>query len=186
MKTNQILFRTAIALALTNFGAAQESLTAEIESIDLNKLKTPQLGDQKPVPRPQEWLETEIQFVLSGKASNDIAKAVQIEFFVVLSNGVTLHRVVGYENIALNKPTHASVYISPASRRALRIGSNPRVTVTGVAIEIKNPNGDLIGNDSTNGLQPTDNRNSSVLRKKSETPFAPLWWDRYAEETVQG
>ncbi|MFT5468798.1 MAG: hypothetical protein ACI8UO_003910 [Verrucomicrobiales bacterium] len=190
MKTEAKIFSALAFFILTLSAEAQ--LSAEIDRVKIEKLKTPRFGlaeELKRPTKPENWSEIEVEFVLSGTAENEIAPQIAVDFYVVLSDGSVLYRQVVYENLLLREETFASVFISPDGLRALRIGENPGISIIGAGAEISDSTGEILATESSAGdlvspAKANPKRIAGVLRKKSQTPFASLWWDRYAEEKL--
>ena len=181
-------------LALAFLPAALHAqFSARVESVELNKVETPafenvlsDLPDRS--AKLGVWREALCEFVLTGVVENDIVPKVIVDFHVFLSDGRVLEQRVRYENVEIKEKWLAAVYISPARLKALQIDENPGVKILRTEIVIRDTQGRELDGRSTNGVRSLNYPPSQIvsgLRQKSQTPFAPLWWDRFAEESLK-
>jgi hypothetical protein len=98
---------------------------------------------------------------------------------------------IEHVNIPLDEKVYCSVYLSPASIRRLT-GSDRagKGAVKAVGFEIL-VDGQVAAFDSSSGGKWWSDPKAAAkfadsdvvpLLSKAETPFAQMWWDRYAEE----
>lgn len=180
MKTPIISSLAILALGLHSF--AQAPVTAA--SIKLGKVmpavvKSPEFqlssGPQKR-SKPADWLEMEIDF----ETKVDIE---ELTFkFTVLFEKKLLDGEVTYVNIAKDKNHYAVMYISPKGIEKLT-GGKP---LTGASIENVwvdvNVQGQSLDKASfKTGTVPNAAKLTGLLLNKNQTPFAPLFYDRYEE-----
>lgn len=186
--------KLGILLALAFLpGALSAQFSARIESLELNEVETPVfesvLSDTPDrSAKPGVWREALCEFILTGVVENDIAPKVIVDFHVFLSDGRVLEQRVRYENVPLKEKWFAAVYLSPARLKALGIGENPGIKILRTEVVIRDVKARELDGKSTNGVRSLNypaNKIVSGLRRKSQTPFAPLWWDRFAEESLK-
>ena len=151
---------------------------------------------------PKDWLEIEVKLnvLLSPEPRSKTCEKLTIKWYVAVKNPekpnsiLLLTKEIEHVNVPLAQDIFCSVYLSPSSIKRLtgsdRQGKN---AVEAVGYEVLY-NGVKVA-EETNKLKPgwwstpSDkiSRNDSVpLLKKSETPFANMWWDRFAELATDG
>jgi hypothetical protein len=154
-------------------------------------------GTQKKY-KPRNWLEIETTLnvqILPEPASKTCDK-LTIKWYVAVKNPdkfgtfLLLSRQIDYLNVPLNDNTvYFSVYLSPNSLR--RITGNDRggkaaVEFVGYEVLIDGVKKAEMTNKGKAGWwnAPSDKiaqSNVIPLLTKAETPFANMWWDRYAD-----
>lgn len=197
MKTQRI-FKTLIlcaSLALTHNALAQASkVTAEKPTFE--DLPSPEFsgGKQKPF-KPKDWLEVEakINVQLKPEPPSKTAPEVTVKWYIAVKNPeksgtyFLLSKTITHINVPLDEDIYSSVYLSPAS--IMRLTGSPKggknaVEYVGFEVLV---NGEVKASDTNKGdvgwwkspkLSATD---TVPLLAKYETPFAVMWWDRYAE-----
>jgi hypothetical protein len=89
---------------------------------------------------------------------------------------------VSYVNITKGKEHFAVMYISPKSIEKL-LGGKPLTgaAVENVWVEVSRQGQVLAREAKDKGAQPNVPRLTGMLANKSQTPFAPLFYDRYNE-----
>lgn len=166
---------------------------------DLPSPEFPGGNKQKPF-KPKDWLEVEAKFKVEMRPEpkSKTAPEVTVKWYVAVKNPdkpgtfLLLTRTITHINVPLNEDIYTSMYLSPAS--VTRLTGSPRGgknSVELVGYEIV-ANGDekykaSESNKDKAGWWNTQNEKISAdssipLLTKSETPFAAMWWDRYAEE----
>ena len=146
---------------------------------------------------PNEWLgvEAKIKVQLSPEPKSKTLGSMVVKWFVAVKNPeksgtfLLLTKTVNHVNIPLNEDVYTSVYLSPNSIRLLtgsaRGGKNA-VEYVGYEVIVDGVTKEASTNKGKVGWWKTESpkivaSDSVPLLAKSETPFAPFWWDRYAE-----
>ncbi|MEM8953140.1 MAG: Amuc_1102 family pilus-like protein [Verrucomicrobiota bacterium] len=179
----------ALAHVVVSDASAQDQVKVEVEDIAIEIIETPEYetSESKKLPRKQEWVEVEVIFKPEGRTESGIVENLEFSYYVMLGDEKTmLYEKINHVNMLLDETTASVVYIAPSTILGLfgREASASQA-VAGVAVEIRH-NGALVGGDAT--LSPesrwwqSKTQTPGKLKKKSDTPFAPLWWDRYADE----
>ncbi len=145
------------------------------------------------VPKP--WLEIETKLKISMATKSAVVERMTVKWYVAVKNPeksgtyLLLTKDVEHVNILLDEDIYVSIYLSPVSIKRLtgsdRAGKNS-VEMVGYEVLI---NGEKVWHETSKGSagwwnQPSPRiaRSETVpLLNKSETPFAAMWWDRYAE-----
>lgn len=165
-------------------------------------LESPQFsgGKQKGF-RPKSWLEieTKLRVDMKPEPKSKTCDKLTVKWFVGVKNTekasslLLFTKDVEYVNVPLGEDMWFSVYLSPSSIKRLtgfdRAAKNA-VEAVGYEVYI---NGEKVAEETTKwkaGWWNADPAKSSVqisrsdvvpLLIKAQTPFAAMWWDRYAE-----
>ncbi|MEM7144960.1 MAG: Amuc_1102 family pilus-like protein [Verrucomicrobiota bacterium] len=177
-----------VAMFARSEAMAQDQVKVEVEDISIEIVETPEYStsESKKLPKKQEWVEIEVIFQPEGRTESGIVENLEFSYYVMLGDEKTmLYEKINHVNMLLDEATASVVYIAPSTILGLfgREASASKA-VAAVAVEIRH-NGALVGGDAT--LEPssrwwqTKTQTPGKLKKKSDTPFAPLWWDRYAD-----
>ena len=126
------------------------------------------------------WLEVEVEFAAAPEFTDELT----LKYYIAL-NGKLLTGEVTHVNILAGKELHSVMYISP---RALAhfMGKRPLTTnsVENIAVQILQQ-GAVKDELSLTRARPqwfaAVPQVSGFLLNKNETPFAPLYWDRYEQ-----
>jgi len=200
MKIQRILksFVVCAAVAVSPCAMGQASKVQADKPVfdDLPSPEFPGGNKQKPF-KPKDWLEVETKFKveMSPEPKSKTAEEVVVKWYVAVKNPeksgyfFLLSKTVTHINVPLNEDVYSSIYLSPAS--VTRLTGSPRngknaVEFVGYEILV---NGEVKASDTNKGsagwwksssekLSATD---SVPLLSKDETPFAAMWWDRYAD-----
>ena len=176
------------------FGAAK--VTAEKPKFD--SLLSPEFGGTKNKPfKPKEWLEveTKIKILMLPEPKSKTCDRITVKWYVAVKNPdkpgtfLKLTKEVEHVNIPLNEDVYCSVYLSPASIMRLTGGDRAsKAAVKYVGFEVLIDGKVLVsetdkGEDKWWTLPSNNIADSSTVPvlSKAETPFAQMWWDRYAE-----
>jgi hypothetical protein len=163
-------------------GAAPTATSAKLGEVDIDKpetnlVNTPEFqitGGQSKRFEVRRWLEIEWPYSTKGLLTDEITFTLNVQV-----GGKILPGSVTYTQIPEGK--HFGVmYIAP---RALESIAGRNVTanaIQGVWITATNTQGQTIAVfPKRQPPIPNVNRQEGLLLKKPETPFAPLYWDRY-------
>lgn len=153
-------------------------------------------GKQKSF-KPKDWLEIETDLTVSLKPepkSKTLARML-VKWYIAVDNPekrgtmLLLTKDIEHVNVPLDEQIYSSVYVSPAAMKALTgndRGGKRSVKYVGYEVLI---NGVKVAEETSKGkagwwnvASPKISRSDLVpLLDKTETPFANMWWDRYAE-----
>ena len=169
-------FISPAALAQTRGGDFQ------LTKINKNLVSTPQFGysgaQQYPTNQRDRWLEVEVEFAAAPEFTDELT----FKYFILIG-GKVLTGEVTHVNVAGGRDHRSVMYVSP--RGLARFLGNNAVTpnsVQNVFVQIveKGAVKDELSFARTPGYAglPTV---SGFLSNKNETPFAPLYWDRYEQ-----
>jgi len=151
-----------------------------INKITAGFVQTPQInfsGNVKAAPPQQMWLEVEVEF----KSLVEFTDSLEFKYFVFLDNKCTAGSVT---HVNIPKGNLLSVmYESPMAIARLAKGRSSK-SVTEVTVQVLDK-GQVVAEKSLKNT-PTGwwtklDQNPGCLLNKNQTPFAPLYWDRYME-----
>jgi len=177
--------------------AHAQSYKVEGEKPDFEDIVSPDLGGSKNGFKPKEWLEIEakIKVDMSPLPRSKTADRSLVKWYVAVENPdkqgtyLLLTKDITHVNIPLGEDVFSSVYLSPSSVRRLTGGDRAgkslvyavgyEVLVNGVKVAAETSN---LKVDWWNSASDKISRSETVpLLDKSESAFAHMWWDRYAE-----
>ena len=156
----------------------------QLTKITKNFVSTPQFtytgAQQYPADARDRWLEIEVQFA----SAPDFTDELTFKYFVLL-NGKLLTGEVTHTNVAAGRENRSVMYASPRTlARFLGRNALSPNSVQNIAVQIlqKGVLKDELSLSRTAGqwyaAVPALN---GFLLNKNETPFAPLYWDRYEQ-----
>ena len=188
-------FAIGLALALipgpssTAFAQARQLNEFQLTKITRILITTPDYAvggsEQFPTDRNDEWLAIEVEFTAAPEFTDELT----IKYFVFL-NGKILTGEVTHANVTAGRERRSIMYVAP--RTLARLNNNQAVTPTAVknvAVQILQ-HGTLKSELSLARARPqwyTAIPNvAGFMLNKNETPFAPLYWDRYEQIKTPG
>jgi hypothetical protein len=201
MRTIRHNFLTVISCALAGV-FSHSAANAQVFRVEGDKpafedISSPKLGDSKNGFKPKEWLEIEasIKVDMRPEPRSKTANRILVKWYVAVENPdkqgtyLLLTKDITHVNIPLGDKVFSSVYLSPSSVRRLTGGDRAgKSMVYAVGYEV-------IVNGIREFAETSDlkidwwkspstkiSRSEVVpLLDKSESAFAHMWWDRYAE-----
>jgi len=177
--------------------AAAQAYKAEVDKPAFEALLSPdiRLAVNKNF-RPKEWLEMEVEFELDARPLpvDGYIDRCTVQWYAAIKkrdgNGFwLLSKNVDHVNIKIGEKYFSSVYLSPSTYERLtgseRVNKGDIEAVGGIILV----NGIQAGQFSSKNLgaapwwqSPSLARTEKfTLLNKDESPFAPYWYDRYAE-----
>src|SRR6266702_8702799 len=189
MKANSLL---SLSLFLPLVGSAQPRAVAQpraaidfqITKITKSLVSTPQFAytgaPSYPTNQRDRWLEVEVEFAAAPELTDELTFK-----YYILFNGNLLTGEVTHVNIPAGREKRSVMYVTP---RALdRFGNNRPITANScqnIAVQIVQQ-GTVKDELNLVRAQPQWYANmsqvSGFVLNKNETPFAPLYWDRYEQ-----
>lgn len=189
---------TVFCAALTTGSIFAQASKVEAGAPAFDDLPSPEFGSGKQKSfKPKSWLEVEIpvKVQLAPEPKSQTCDRVTVKFYIAVKNPEKrgsmwlLTKDVEYVNVPLNEEVFCSVYLSPASVKRISgtdRGGKGAVEAVGYEVLI---NGEKKAQDTTKfkvgwwnaGTDKMSRTDSVPLLSKPETPFASMWWDRYAE-----
>ena len=187
MKAYSLLI-LSIFLPLTAFAQpiVQQSATAEfqITKITPDLIPTPQFtfggGAQRQTNQRDRWLEVEVEF----KATPELTDELTFKYYI-LFNGTLLTGEVTHVNIPAGRENRSVIYVTP---RVLARFANKRAITENLCqnVAVQIVQGGVVKAEAyLNRAQPqwfeALPQVSGLVLNKDQTPFAPLYWDRYEQ-----
>jgi len=177
----------SLAASVAAFGAptipaaAITSKNVKIEKIQPAVVPTPDFvlkSAESKRSQPQKWLEVEVEFAVEGV---EIVDELTFKFDVLL-NGKLCPGEITHINIPKGRDRYTIMYVSP--RNLERISDGHPLTpamIQNAWVTILRQGQVLAVSAMKDKTKPVPNMplTSGMLSPKADTPFAPLWSDRY-------
>jgi hypothetical protein len=172
-------------LALAGLANAQtRGSDFQITRVTKNLISTPQFtyngAEQYQTNQRERWLEVEVEFA----AAPDFTDELTFRYYI-LFNGKLLTGEVTHTNIPAGRTNRSVMYVSP--RTLARFSDNRPITANmfqNIAIQIVQQG--AVKDELSLTRAPAQwfssvPQVSGFVLNKNETPFAPLYWDRYEQ-----
>lgn len=165
-------------------------------------ITSPEFAGVKPKGfKAKDWLEIEVKLniSLSPEPPTKTCDKITVKWYIAVKNAekpgtfLLFTKDIDYVNVPVSEDVYCSVYLSPSSIKRLtgfdRAGKSS-VEYVGYEVLI---NGEKVAQETSKGkpgwwavASDKISRSDKVpLLNKAETPFAPMWWDRYAEVSME-
>jgi hypothetical protein len=185
MKKPALLLCALCLPGLVISAAAQGTAGAfQVSKITQKMITTPQYSyngaEQYQANQRDPWLEVEVEFAATAEFSDDVT----FKYFVLL-NGRVLTGEVTHTNIAAGRGLRSVIYVSP--KVLARFNGNRPIaanTIQNIAVQIVQQGTVKDEASLTRAASQWYTALPQVpgfLLNKNETPFAPLYWDRYEQ-----
>jgi hypothetical protein len=167
-------FLGSSAMAQTSLRPGDVKITKVLPSV----VKTPEFqvtGGQNKRYKLGQWLEVEVEFETKPEDIEELTFR-----YTVLVEKKLLDGEVTHVNIPKGRDHYSVMYISPRSLEKLTDGKalSP-ASIENVWVEVSR-SGQVLHKESLKpGLAPNLQHLAGMILNKSETPFAPLYFDRY-------
>jgi hypothetical protein len=187
MKLRAVGWITTWLLCVTPMGFSQAvrgPSEFQLMRITKNLISTPQFtyngAQQYQTNQRDRWLEVEVEFAATPAFTDELT----FKYFILLP-GKLLTGEVAHTNIAAGRENRSVMYVSP--RTLSRFLNNRPVTsnlVQNIAVQIlqqgtvKDELSLVRGPPQWFSTMP---QVAGFVLNKNETPFAPLYWDRYEQ-----
>jgi hypothetical protein len=184
MKT---LFSLVLIPLIVISASAQTRLVGaefQIRKIAPNFISSPQYtyagAEQFQVDPREKWLEVEVTF----SATSEFTDELSLKYFILL-NGKLLTGEVTHVNIPAARENRSVMYVTPKTLQRILLGrALTNNVVQNVAVQLMQQ-GALKSELSLNRAPPqwyaAIPQVGGLVLNKNETPFAPLYWDRYCQ-----
>ena len=156
----------------------------QITKINRNFITNPQFtytgAEQFVSGQRDRWLEVEVEFTSTAEFADDLTMR-----YYILINGKLLTGEVTHTNVAGGKDRRSVMYVPPqAIIRVMEGRATAPNSVQNVAIQAVQQ-GTVKDEQSLVRAAPQWYKSipslSGLVLNKNETPFAPLYWDRYEQ-----
>lgn len=167
-------------------------------------LQSPEIPSQTKQKRfvPRDWLEIEaaIKIQTAPVPPSGMVDRLVVKWYLAVLNPdkprefLLLTREITHANVPIEEEIFSSIYLSPSSIRRLTgnyRGGTKAVDMIGYEVIF---NGEVIGSAVNRGARPEwwkiasekiSASDAIPVLTKLETPFAAMWWDRYAEVMIE-
>jgi hypothetical protein len=189
MKALIVIFFTGTLLLPLQMSGQGRLGEFQITKITKNLITTPQYSysgaELYQANQRDRWLEVEVEFT----AGPDFTDELTFKYFILI-NGKLLTGDVAHVNIPAGREHRSVMYVPPAA--LLRVSDNRPVTPASIQnIAVQLVQGGAVKNELTLVRAPaqwyaTIPALNGLVLNKDETPFAPLYWDRYVQIKKQG
>jgi hypothetical protein len=206
MKHRYRLFRrpalAAIAASVAAFSflaaPAHAQGKAEVGNMIFDDIPSPEVSTGKSKSfKPKDWLEVEAGIKIPATNAEQkkagFIDQVTVKWYVAFKNPdgknfIKLTKTINHINVPIDEEIFSSVYMSPSMlKRVTGKDKAGKGDVEAVGVEVL-VNGEKVGTAAQKKPDKwwesgslSDQSDKFPLLNKDETPFAMLWWDRYAE-----
>ncbi len=179
MKT--LLVSAITALAFVYQVSAQAPIgpgAIKITKVQPAVVKTPDIQFSKSAEKrskPGDWLEVEVEFEVKAEEIDELTFA-----YTIMVEGKLLDGTVTHINVPKGRERYSIMYVAPRTLEKLT-GGRPLspASIQNAWVIVTRQGQPLDQAAFKNAPIPPLPRISGVVLNKSETPFAPLFWDRY-------
>ena len=193
---------SAILTALSIGGAFGQAAKIVGDKPSFDDLPSPEFAGAKNKSfKPKDWLEIEVKLnmALSPEPKSKTCDKITVKWYIAIKNPekpntmLLLSKDIDYVNVPLQEDIYCSVYLSPSSiKRVTGAERSGKQAVEYVGYEVL-MNGEKVASETNKGKPGWWNAASDKISRseavpllnKSETPFGPMWWDRYAEVSAE-
>ena len=194
MKNLRFLAPFVFALLASGLPAFAQKNDPEIKKIDAGFVDTPKYqfsGTKDKRSTPGQWLEVEVEFASKAPIQEEVTMRVHVVFNQMMAANKYFTGEVTYINVLEGPSKFGVMYIAPGSLKLVDNGKVPTandIKEIGVELLIK---GAVVHQanfkEAKNGtwwtqMQPLQGH----VLNKNQTPFAPLFWDRYEQIKIEG
>ena len=192
----------AFIVALSVGSASGQAAKVLGDKPTFDDIPSPEFGGVKNKAfKPKDWLEieTKLNISLSPEPATKTCDKITVKWYIAVKNAeksgtfLLFTKDIDYVNVPVSEDVYCSVYLSPSSIKRLtgfdRAGKSA-VEYVGYEVLI---NGEKVAQETSKGKPGWWNADSDKISRsdkvpllnKTETPFASMWWDRYAEVSVE-
>ncbi|MEY2492548.1 MAG: hypothetical protein QOH24_1499 [Verrucomicrobiota bacterium] len=173
-----------VALFCAQFSAFGQAQDFQLLKITSNFISSPQFtytgAEQYIADQRQRWLEIEVLLAARPEFSDELT----VKYFV-LFNGKLLTGEVSHTNIPAGREDRSVIYVTPKTLQRLMLGRPvTNAALQNVAVQIVQQGmirDELSLTPAAAGWYVGLPQIPGLMVNKNETPFAPLYWDRYLE-----
>jgi hypothetical protein len=155
-----------------------------ITKITPNLISSPQFtysgAAQYPADQRERWLEVEVTFTAGPEFTDELS----LKYFILV-NGRLLTGEVTHVDIPGGRENRSVMYVAPRSLQRLMLGKPVTINVVqNVAVQLMQQGAlksELSLNRAPAQWYSAIPQLGGLVLNKNETPFAPLYWDRYCQ-----
>jgi hypothetical protein len=185
MKFKPSVMGVAVLLCCAGGVLGQSAAGAfQVTKITKNLITSPQFtytgAEQYVANQRDRWLEVEVEFTSTAEFTDELT----LRYFILI-NGSVLTGEVTHANVAGGRERRSVMYVPPQAIARV-MGNRPMATnsAQNIAVQIVQQ-GAVKDEQSMVRTAPQWYKGipslAGVVLNKNETPFAPLYWDRYEQ-----
>ena len=179
MKIASLSLLAALSLCVPVFGQAPIGpASIKLKKISPAVVKTPEYnitGGQTKRYKLGDWLEVEVEYETKPEIIDELTFK-----FVIMVEGKLLDGEVTYADIAEGNEHYAVMYVSPKAINALTKGKAlTGASIGNVWVEILRSGQKLAQSSYKKDAMPNIQHTAGLVLSKDQTPFEPLYYDRY-------
>ena len=155
----------------------------QLLKITTNFISSPQFtytgAEQFQADQRERWLEVEVTFASTPEFTDEL----MLKYFI-LFNGKLLTGEVTHVNIPAGGENRSVMYVTPKTLQRLMLGrtiTNNALQNTAVQLMQQGVKDELSASRAAPQWYATLPQIPGLVLNKNETPFAPLYWDRYCQ-----
>jgi hypothetical protein len=184
MKTKLVILPLA-CLAISAFGQQRApGPDFQITKIAPNFISSPQFtytgAEQYQSDQRLRWLEVEVTFSAAPEFTDELTAK-----YFILFNGKLLTGEVTHVAIPAGRDNRSVMYVTPKSLERLMLGRTmTNNALQNIAVQLSQQGAlkaELSLNRAPQLWYATMPQIAGLVLNKNETPFAPLYWDRYCQ-----
>lgn len=173
-----------VLISATATGQARGGSEFQVMKISKNLITAPQFAytgaQQYQANQRARWLEVEVEFAATPEFTDELT----FKYFILL-NGKLLSGEVTHNNVAAGRNNRSVMYVAP--RTLARFMANRAFipnSVQNIAVQLVQQG--AVKSELSQGRAPPQwfasmPQVAGFVLNKNETPFAPLYWDRYEQ-----
>jgi hypothetical protein len=174
------LILTVSALAQTRAPGPDFQITKIAPNFTASPQFTYAGAEQYPTDQRDRWLGVEVTF----SAAPEFTDELSLKYFILV-NGKLLTGEVTHVNIPASRENRSVMYVPPKTVQRLILGKTITINVVqNVAVQLIQQGAlksELSLNRAPAQWYSTIPQTGGLMLNKNETPFAPLYWDRYCQ-----
>src|SRR5678816_3957033 len=181
-----ILISTIILSAIVATAMAQPRGVVDFQLLKINSnfISSPQFtytgAEQFQADQRERWLEVEVTLACAPEFTDELT----LKYFILV-NGKLLTGEVTHVNIPAGRENRSVMYVTPKTLQRLMLGravTNNALQNTAVQLMQQGALKDeLSAQRAAPQWYATLPQVGGLVLNKNETPFAPLYWDRYCQ-----
>jgi len=172
------------AIVTTAIAQPRSAVDFQLLKISTNFISSPQFtytgAEQFQADQRERWLEVEVTFAAAPEFTDELT----LKYFI-LFNGKLLTGEVTHVNIAAGRDNRSVMYVTPKTLQRLMLGrpvTNNALQNTAVQLMQQGALKDeLSASRAAPQWYATLSQVAGLVLNKNETPFMPLYWDRYCQ-----
>jgi hypothetical protein len=181
MRTCFAALASVLVLSVSALARPDYDIRKISPAVDVTPQYSFNFGPQHPSPRSEQWLEVEVNF----ESNIDWTDELTVRYYILLDDQCLTGEVT-HIDIPRGRDLYSVMYVSP--RTISRILNGKQLTsqdIVDVGVQLVSKGQVLVtrsykAEGDSQWWQSLQQVSGKVLNK-SETPFAPLLWDRYEQ-----